>query len=341
MRQPDPDRAERALGHRLRGAAPVALALATLAAGPAPAGQGSWSVDLQAVFADVAGHDQHVLTLREVAADRDASTAVTLDTDAGLAYRGEFQYRCQKWGAGLDYFWFNTTQLAPAPTIAAGAGELVSFEVADRLFTSGGPGEVLFYQLLEDTDLALWTADIYAIRVLAENPKSSLRLQFGLRLGDFDNDYRAVVGVQGVGGARLDASSNYGLMPGPIVGLAAEVRLGRSVLEGYLGQSVIFGTAELGGRSRQFEGPFGETTELFGEEALQAKQDVAIPISELRLGWTYSLGRHLTFGAGVQSSVWWDVPVPPGVIPGPGGDRLLHENTLVVYGLLASIGVTF
>ena len=39
-------------------------------------------------------------------------------------------------------------------------------------------------------------------RILAEKPNSDVRMHFGLRLGDFDNDYRAVVGIEGVAGRR-------------------------------------------------------------------------------------------------------------------------------------------
>ena len=325
------------------------LALLTIllaVAGGAPAVAGDWSFDLQGIFMDAYGHDQHVLTVRELdpgsAPPLESATAVKLDTQSGLAYRGELQYRDGPWGFGLDFFWFSTSQDVPDRTTAA-AGPLspVAFEIADQAFGSTGPGQVLFYDLLEDTDLAVWTVDLYALRTLAESPASALRLQLGLRIADFDNDYRAVVGLVDVRGTRLDASSNYGMMLGPIVGLAGEIDVGKSTFEAYLGQSVLLGSAELSSMSRQFFGPFGETPAFFAQELFRADEDVAIPVSEVRLAWRYQATRHLSFGVGADASAWLDVPVPPGVIPGFRGDRVLHENTIVFYGLGLAVGLTF
>jgi len=39
--------------------------------------------------------------------------------------------------------------------------------------------------------------------------------------------------------------------------------------------------------------------------------------------------------------VWWDVPVPPGVVAVPVGDASLHENTIVFLGTLVALELTF
>ncbi len=328
--------------------APVVLAVG-LALGGASSGHaagGKWSLRFEQLVMDAFGHDQHVLTVHEIDLDAtprtDAKTAVTLETDNGPAYRGEFQYSGQRWGYGVDFFWFTTTQDAADRTAAAGGPvDQVRFEVADRSFASANPGQVLFYSVLEDTDLAVWTVDFYATRTLAELPQAKIQLRFGLRAGDFDNDYRAVVGVQGAGGSRLDASSNYGLMTGPLVALAGEVHRGRHSFEGYLGQAVVFGSAELTSMSREFTGPFSEAPSFVAQESFRADQDVAIPITEIRLRWNYRINQLLSFGVGANAAAWWDVPVPPGVIPAPGGDQVLHENTIVFFGLGGGLELTF
>lgn len=344
-----------ATSRRRRGAAfdyavcgVLAITAALGAVGSAHAAEGGWTVRLEPVFMEVHGHDQHVLTIHEVDLDStpvvDSRTAVTLDSDSGLAYRGEFQYHRGQWGVGVDFLWFNTTQLAPSLRMAAGTSaaiDQVVFEVADRSFTSSGPGETLLYERLEDTDLALWTLDVYGIRTLTGNPESGLRLQLGLRVGDFDNDYRAVVGIAGVGGSRIDASSNYGLMIGPLVGLAGTFEHGRNSVGGYIGQSVLLGSPELSNSYRDFIGATTDMPPFLNEESFRSDQDVAIPITELRLNWTYEVTRHLAVSLGASSSAWWDVPVPPGVIPGEGGDQALHENTLVLFGLLGGVELTF
>lgn len=324
----------------------LAIVLAPALAGPARAGEGKWTLQIEPMAMDAYGHDQQVLTIHEIdlgsTPQVDAKSAVTLDTDNGPAYRAELQRTGPKWGWGVDFFWFNTSQGRPSRTAAAGgAADQVVFEVADRRFTSNGPGEILYFNVLEDTDLVAWTADLYAKLTLAGTAQSGIHLQFGLRVADFDNDYRAVVGVEGVGGSQLDASSNYGLMLGPIVGLAGDFRHGKSSIKGYLGQSVVVGTAELSTMSREFAGPFGAEPAFFARESLAKDQDVAVPISELRIKWTYSFTDRLAFGLGVNASAWWDVPVPPGVVPVPGGDQVLHEDTIVFLGTLAALELSF
>ena len=217
----------------------------------------------------------------------------------------------------------------------------VVFEVADHSFRASDPSESLYYDVLEDTDINAWTVDLYGTRNLAGTSDQGIQFQFGVRFADFDNDYHAVAGNGDVGGMRLDASSNYGLMLGPIVGFSGNVDLGRSSLEGYIGQSVVLGSPELSNRTREFTGPFSEEPEYFSEEAFRSDKDIAIPITDLRLEWMYELSRLFSLGVGANASIWWDVSVPPGVIPGEGGNEVLHENTLVFYGALAFVEVRF
>lgn len=323
------------------------LAIALFAAVAARAQDGEWSLELAPVFTQVLGHDQHVLTVHELGLaagpPTQSSSPVTLDTDDSFAYRGELQYARNDWTWGLDFFWFVTTQGAPRLTAAADGAGRVAFEVADHRFVSTNPDEVLYYQLLEDTDLEFWTVDLYALRSVAEGSDRRLQLQFGLRLGDFDNDYRAVVGLEGVAGVRLDASSNYDRLMGPLVGLVGNFDVGRNAFEVYLGQSVLLGTADkLTSMSREFDGPLVEAPEYTTVASFGTRdQDVAIPITEARFAWSYALTEWLALGAGVQGSVWWDVSVPPGVIPGEGGGQVFHDSTLVAVGLSASVRATF
>jgi hypothetical protein len=308
-----------------------------------------WTLTFQPMLMDAYGHDQHVLTVHQVDLDStprtDSKTAVDLETDDGPAYRGTVEYRRVRWGWGLDFLWWNGSQDAADRSAAADGGggpiEQIAFEVADRTFLSSGPDQVLFYGILEDTDITAWTLDVYAIRSLTEMPQTNVHLLLGLRNADFDNDYRAVVGIDGMAGSRLDASSNYGRMMGPLVGLTASGHVGRNTLRGYLGQSVVLGEAELSSSSREFTGPFIEAPSFFTEESFRERRDVAIPISELRLNWSYDLGERWSFGVAAETSAWWDVQVPPGVIPIAGGDQALHENTLVFFGLAGTVSFAF
>lgn len=328
-----------------------ALALALLSIAPAMLGKdaahaGEWTIEIETLVMDAYGHDQHVMTVSELSIDLaagmvvDSQMPVSVETNSGGAYRGTFRYDTGRWGWGADYLWFATSQdQVRRGGSSSGPLSALAFEIADRVYLSTGPDEVLFFDVLEDTDLAIWTADLYARRTLAEDDDGTLSLIFGLRVGDFDNDYRAVTGVEGLVGTRQDASSNYGAMYGPLLGLTAEVRRGRNGFEGYLSQSVLLGEAELSTRRRDFVGPFVAEPLFVIDASFRDSRDVAIPISELRLRWTYQLTRRLALSLAANAATWWDVPVPPGVIP--GGGPALHESTIVFFGLGGGARVAF
>lgn len=325
----------------------AALASAVTLAAVAPARAGDWRVEATPIFLNISGHDQHVLTVHQRAAGGAdvSSRAVTLDVNDDYSYRvrGEWD-RGDKWTWGASLLWVRASQVAGAGAgNASGSADQVIFEVADRTFSSTDPSEILFYRVLEDTTVQMWTADLYALRTVAETERSRLRLQVGVKVGDFDNDYRAAVGIENVEGRRLDASSNYGRMQGPLVGLVADVQLGKSAIEAAFAQSVLVGTGvELTSLGRDFDGPFSEMPDpdFVTEQLFRAEQDVAIPVTDFRLQWSYRFSRKLSLLLGAETSVWWDVPVPPGVIPGPGGQRVLHENTLVLFGIFAGARLT-
>lgn len=333
---------------RLAGRAVLPVLLALGGAGLARAGEGEWTVLLEPMQADAFGHDQHVLTIHEIDLDSapttDSRTPVTLDTESAVGYRVELQYTRPHWRWGLDVFWFNTSQGRPSRTAAGPTGgtlDAAVFEVADRSFTADEPGEVLFFSVLEDTDLSAWAVDLYGMKTLIDAPEGALRMQFGLRNADFDNDYHHVVGLQNVAGSFLDASSNYARLIGPLVGFAATLDIGRSSISGYLGQSVVFGTAELlTSTTRDFVGAVSGSPTIVAQRSFGKEEDVAIPITELRIGWLYPINRHIALGVSANTSLWWDVPVPPGVVPIPDGDEVFHENTLVFFGLAVAVKLT-
>ena len=318
----------------------LAFALITI---PAQAQRSGLRIRLEPTWLNPYGHDQHVLTIHQVTLTppADHKTAITLNTRAGWSYVGGLEYSNGRWTWGLDFFWFDAKQERPDISLAPGAGaDAVRFEVADLSFVSSSASEVLYYRLLDDTELALWTLDAYAVRTLSQNGGGHLGLQFGLRFADFDNDYRAIVGVEGSSGQRIDASSNYGRMTGPLVGLRGGILGERLDLEGSFSQSVVIGEPALEMLARRFTGPADSPT-FTTQELFESTQDIAIPISELRIKATVGLFDYVSLGGGVMASAWWDVAVPPGIIPGPGGDQVLHENTLVFFGLMGILEIRF
>lgn len=308
------------------------LALA-LAASATLSPAADWSGTIEAIFMDVYGHDPLVLTILQTGPGSPATSRMGygLETESKLGFRGGLRYRRELWGAGADFFWITTGQQLERRA-AAPAGAMLAFEVAGGTFTSSAPDEVLYFQRLEDTDMNAWTFDLYGTRRSGDGP-ASVDLRFGLRIADFDNDHRTAAGIEGVRGVRTDASSNYGAMRGPLLGVTGRIERGRNAFEGSLAQSVVFGEAQLSNRRRTFTGAFSEDPAVESDATFTTVQDAAIPMTDLRLTWKYRVLRRVAVGVSASASTWWDVPVPPGVVASEASGVALHENTLVFYGL--------
>jgi hypothetical protein len=282
-----------------------------------------------------------------LAAGQPAATGgVGLDTDAALGYRAAVAWDRGRWSYGLDFFIHRTDQSAgPRREAATGPAESRVFEVPHRSFASTGPGDVLYFQTLEDTTVELWVADLYARRGLrAEGGPWAVLV--GLRNADFDNDYRAIAGVEGVGGTRIDASSNYSRMIGPLVGLAATFERGRQAFTTELRPAVVFGDIELSRGLRDFEGPPGpfagppeELPPAIEVERLHETDSITVPMADVRLAWRLGLGERWSLGASLGATAWFDLAVPPGVTPAHPDER--EETTLVTYGMGISIAFRF
>jgi hypothetical protein len=333
--------ASRGRYRRLLGGAVAAWGRATAATDAAQAA--TWSVEVAPAYVEVGGHDPRLLTVR--AAGR--REGVTLDTEAALGYRAAALYDRGAWAYGLDFFIHRTDQAAGPLSAAAGsAADPRTFELPHRSFTSHGPGEVLYYRTLEDTTVELWVLDLYARRRLAGSDRGAVALILGVRNADFDNDYRAIAGIGTTGGTRLDASSNYSRMAGPLVGVVGTLERGRHSLSAQLRQSVVFGDIELERSLRDFSGPPGpfagppEEVPAVPERARLAKSEsITVPMTDLRLSWTVALGERWAVGASAGGTVWWDLAVPPGV--DPSRPDALESTNLVTYDLAATLRFTF
>ena len=120
-------------------------------------------------------------------------------------------------------------------------------------------------------------------------------------------------------------------------GLDGEIERGHHKFEAHLGQSLIFGKATLSHRLSDFNGP--HPPEQFSmEESFEKTETASIPITEFRFRWTYQFSELMSAGLGADTSVWWNVPVPPGVeLEHPG----FQENTIIFFGLLALFELSF
>jgi hypothetical protein len=313
---------------------------------------GDWILQLEPTHMEAFGHDQQVLRIREVDLDgmpaADRGTPVSLDTESRITNRFRLEYRratWQEWTVGLDFIFFGASQGRPVRSGAAGAPiDRTIFEVADRSFTSNGPSEPLYFRVLGDTDLEVWTMDAYGVRTLAETPQRKLGLVLGARNADFDNDFHAFAGIGSAGGSLVEAGSNYERMLGPLVGVVGEMQLGRNTLIAQLSQAVVFGSADLGRSISDFVGAAPqEAIQVVPQafETYERTQDVTIPITDLRITWLHPLGERVSLGVTANASVWSDVPVPPDIVPGAGFGGGFNKNTIVFLGVGAAIQFRF
>jgi len=295
-----------------------------------------WILRAEPRYVEVYGHDQHALTLRS----RDTSAVPAVESASGIDVENppspnlavSIQRMEEGSGWGFDLFYFGVTADGINRTDAGSATVEVVYEASDQVYSSTAPTDVVYYTLRGDNRLEMWTGDLYYLRTLSPG----LDLQLGIRFGDFDNDYHAVIGVQGSQGTFLDAVSNYPRMMGPLVGLSGTLAQGRHRIEGYLGQSVIVGRASLNYTALHFTGTPSSPT-IDDQRRFSDFVQVAIPISELRLRYSFQLTGHLGLGIGLGTSAWWDVPTPPGVAPDPNAGQTLHEDTVVLYSLLTHV----
>lgn len=308
-------------------------ALLLLASPAVPAAD--WTLRVEGNWADAHGHDQHALTVRDrdtgAAPATELITGVNVSLPRALNYGFSLKRLDGGMGWGFDVFWYGVTADGIRRSAAGSATREIVFEASDQRYASTDAGTVLYYSLREDNRLEAWTADLYCQRPLGPG----VELQAGVRFGDFDNDYLSVLGVEGVEGTFLDTSSNYPRMMGPLVGISGGFRSGRNRIEAYVGQSLIAGRASLRYESRHFTGtPSAPAVDdrRFSHDFVSA----AIPITELRLRYAYELTDRLSLGTGASTSAWWDVPVPPGVVPGADAATRRHENTVVFYSVLAN-----
>jgi hypothetical protein len=312
--------------------------------------QTGWTLLFEPMIMDGFGHDQQVLSMVETDSTsspmRATSRPASLDTEAGLAFRFELEWnRSGDWDYGLDGFLFSASRGRPKRTAASdgpsGANDQVVFNAWDRSYESSSPDEMLFFDVLGDTDVAVWTIDAYAIKTLVDSEERRVRLTMGVRSGDFDNDFHGQAGVQDVGGSFYDASSNYDLMIGPLLGISAEMSSGSNTFRGYIGQSVLFGNAQLTHITTDFSGPPTDPpTNVSALETFSRDINAVIPITEFRLNWLKPINERLALGVAANVSIWWDVSVPPGVVPATEADRS-NENTIVFFGIGAALRFDF
>lgn len=244
--------------------------------------QDGWSVQLEPMWMDVYGYDEHagdIVKYREEFSV-DGAGNITLDYSATyepinlnmkdkFTLRGEAIYRKNQWGFGLSGWWFGTDDsksgrvtTPPEETTLTG---YIYYQNGVRMWDHTiSP----LYNELEDSymspvdywaedKLEVWTGDLFLSRTLAEKKDSFANFSLGAKLGslkikeNLDQKQRAFIydydyGCNFDNHVSLESTSeaNYSFMAGPVLGFEGKVKCQKFGIEGFINQSVLFGKVE-------------------------------------------------------------------------------------------------
>lgn len=223
--------------------------------------------------------------------------------------------------------------------------------------------------------LGVWTGDLFGIRTLAEKKDSQIDLTFGLKIGSLDNDrkegqsQRAFIYDYFGPGYHFDnqitlqskSKADYNLMAGPVIGFQGKARLYKGLgLEALINQSLLIGSVKQSGILTDVDdmwvvtgpvgGPFtrvARDTYLEGKFPYSKKETYALPVTEAKLKFMYEFTKNISAGIGGFASIWWNAPLAPQwSVPGDwtGGEGTgwrLQKETLIFYGVMAALNISF
>ena len=312
------------------------LALCALGTDSAAGQEGAWRFQIEAINMGVFGNDVHEATV--LTADFNALPAVEdaegvdVELEDETALRVEIEYMRNQWGWGFDAWWFDTSGAVGRSGLTSPSFPFVTTSVLSEvpgltdLAPPAGLGELNFNA---ENQLEVWTADLYAIRTLAEKPASEINMTWGLKFGVLENSRAEVLEntffpTEVVHGSATESST----LVGPMVALQGRARFGRQRVEGFVSQSVLIGDVDFDALLTFMAG------DLVTERVTFTKSEtVAIPVTETKFKWLYDVNDRVAVGLGVFASVWWDAPVAPLLAFPPR----LEENTIVFAGSMVGL----
>lgn len=222
--------------------------------------------------------------------------------------------------------------------------------------------------------LDVLTVDLFGRRTLAEKKDSHIDLTFGGKLGSLNNDreegqrQRAFVyhyfgcGYHFDNRVTLESTSkaDYGLMLGPVMGFQGKAKYKSFGIETMANQSLLIGRVEQSGTWTDIDdiwvvcgpigGPFTPVAQyeyLEGRFPFSKEETVAIPVTEVKLKFLVDVVENVSIGVGGFASIWWNAPLAPKwSVPGrwtagEGTGWRLQKETLIFYGGLASLNISF
>ena len=314
------------------------VALASL--GSAQAQERSWRLELDGVFTQVRGHDQELGSLNVEDAggipvlESEASVFSELDSDM-LVHAG-LERRLGRWGWALNGWWYDGADGSVDRVVSSDSANAVVVTVTtEALLPEVTAPDVASGQLkLRGTNhFEARSLDAEARRELAGGDRGAFLLSAGLRLTGYRDERVESLGIRD-NGSRRHAHVGVlrsSLLLGPVFGFHGDVRVGRHRFAGGLTQAIVFGAVDRDARYEEVAGGQLQRTTDFSDG-----RDVAIPLTELRLKWSFDLTSRWSFGAGFFGSIWWNAPVAP-IGATPVGPAQTPQQTLSIAGPMLTL----
>ena len=363
----------------------------TFAVGSIVQAQDSWKIQLEYVWMDAYGYDEHVGDIvryrEEYSVDDDGNTTenygatyepINLNLKNKFTLRGELIYRKGQWFLGLSGWTFET-DASVSGRITTPEMELTDtgyiyyvnsvrmwdhtiVPVVNELEASG----ISPVDYWAEDRLQVRTYDLFLGRTLAEKPDSFANFSLGAKFGslktreNLGQEQRAFLydyeGYTFDNHIRLESTTEANLdsMVGPVLGFEGEAKRDKFRIEGFVSHAVLFGKAEYTGLWEDIDDILwidpvtGETIyhDVYtGEFSFSKDEEVALPVTELKLKVTYHITDTISIGGGGFYSIWWDAPVAPKwSIPGDwvsdeGTGWRFQERTLIFGGYMVALRV--
>ena len=306
---------------------------------------------------------------------------INLNMKDKFTLRGEVTYRKGQWGLGASGWWFNTDDSVSGrvttPVMEWTDTGYIYYESAVRMWDhtlwpldneleDSGMSPVNYWA---EDKLKVWTADLFLSRTLAEKKDSYANFSLGAKLGSletkenlgqkqrafiYDFDY----GCNFDNHVTLESISeaDCGFMTGPVLGFQGKAKRGKFGIEGFINQSVLFGKVKHTGLWEDIDDILWTdpaTGEIVWHDVLTGKfpfskeEEVALPVTELKLEVVYYITKNISIGGGGFYSIWWNAPVAPkwsvpgDWVVGEGTGWRLQERTLKFSGLKIVLSICF
>ncbi len=355
--------------------------------------QGGWQIQLEPMWMDVYGYDEHVGDIVRYREEFSEDAAGNYTLDYGATYepinlnmkdkftlRGEVIYKRGQWGLGASVWSFNT-DASVSGTVTTPAMELTptGYIYHENTVRMWDHTISLLSNELEDSgmsgvdywaedNLGVWTGDLFLTRTLVEKKRSFANFSLGAKFGslktkeNLGQKQRAFIydldGYTFDNQVTLESTSeaNYGFMTGPVLGFQGKVQCQGFGIEGSINQSVLFGKVKhtclwIDIDDILWTDP--ATGEIVwhdvytGEFFFSKDEEVALPVTELKLKVLYHIRGNISISCGIFYSIWWNAPVAPKwSVPGEwtsgeGTGWRLQERTLKFGGLIVDLAIRF